>query len=334
MTPAELSDYLRRVAERRLPLSLMIWGPPGIGKSSIVAATADRLNMEFIDLRLSQLAPTDLRGLPVPENGISKWLPPEFLPRAGEGVLFLDEINMAPPAMQGVAQQLILDRRVGSYRVPPGWLIWAAGNRKVDRAMVFDMPSALANRFVHLEVAPDADSFRSWGLANGIAETVLAFLAFRPALAHQIDPKHPAWPSPRSWTMASALLDAGLSIAPAVGEGPAAEYQAFQAVYGDLPELHFIVEGKGGALAFPTETSARYATVVGLLSRATSPEQVVNSLSWLLDKSSGEWPQFFLQDAIRKLREAGTFGDLARRAASNAEIRRFMAENRDLIFEE
>jgi hypothetical protein len=209
MTPGELGGYLARVADQRLPLSLMIWGAPGIGKSSIIAETARIPVLQLIDLRLSQLAPTDLRGLPVPENGVSKWLPPEFLPRDGEGILFLDEINMAPPAMQGVAQQLILDRQVGSYRVPPGWLIWAAGNRKVDRAMVFDMPSALANRFVHLEVEPDPDSFRAWGIENGIAESILAFLAFRPALVHTIDAKHPAWPSPRSWVMANALLQAG-----------------------------------------------------------------------------------------------------------------------------
>jgi MoxR-like ATPase len=69
-------------------------------------------------------------------------------------MLFLDEINMAPPAMQGIAQQLILDRQVGSYRVPEGWFIWAAGNRKSDRAAVFEMPSALANRFIHLDLAP------------------------------------------------------------------------------------------------------------------------------------------------------------------------------------
>ena len=113
MTPTELQTWLAGVAQNRLPLSVMIWGPPGIGKSSIVSQAAAGQDMQILDLRLSQLAPTDLRGLPVPEDGISRWYPPEFLPRDGQGVLFLDEINMAPPAMQGVAQQLILDRRVG-----------------------------------------------------------------------------------------------------------------------------------------------------------------------------------------------------------------------------
>src|SRR5436190_23864530 len=125
MTPQELRTFLDKLVSNHLFLSTMIWGPPGIGKSSIVAQLAAAHGLDFVDVRLSQLAPTDLRGLPVPENGRSKWFPPEFLPDHGHGILFLDELNMAPPAMQGIAQQLILDRRVGSYVVPTGWFIWA-----------------------------------------------------------------------------------------------------------------------------------------------------------------------------------------------------------------
>jgi len=217
MTPQELTPYLSRLVEQRLQLSLMLWGPPGIGKSSIVADVAKQHELQLVDLRLSQLAPTDLRGLPVADNGVSRWFPPEFLPTSGQGILFLDEINMAPPAMQGIAQQLILDRRVGSYRVPEGWFIWAAGNRKSDRAAVFEMPSALANRFIHLDLVPDFDSFKAWGLVAGLSEQVLAFLAFRPTLLHQIDAQRPNWPSPRSWVMAHQLRVAGLAVEPAVG---------------------------------------------------------------------------------------------------------------------
>ena len=165
MNPVELIDFLEKLISKNLNISTMIWGPPGIGKSSIVAAAAEKAGIDFIDLRLSQLAPTDLRGLPVPvhpnkgeEYGISKWYPPEFLPREGKGILFLDELNMAPPVMQGVAQQLILDRKIGSYKVPQGWIILSAGNRKEDRASVFEMPSPLANRFIHLEVEANYES--------------------------------------------------------------------------------------------------------------------------------------------------------------------------------
>ena len=117
MTPKDLQLYLDGLISSEIQQSLMIWGPPGIGKSSIVADIVTRYDFQFVDLRLSQLAPTDLRGLPVAENGLSKWFPPEFLPTGGKGVLFLDEINMAPPAMQGVAQQLI-------YVSNPEWICY------------------------------------------------------------------------------------------------------------------------------------------------------------------------------------------------------------------
>ena len=108
---------------------------------------------------------------------------PISLPQDGKGVLFLDEINMAPPAMQGVAQQLILDRRIGDYVVPEGWYVWAAGNRKIDRAAVFDMPSALANRFLHYEVEPEITAFKDWALRSELSEEIIGFLLFRPNLA-------------------------------------------------------------------------------------------------------------------------------------------------------
>lgn len=333
MSPQELTPYLTTLVEQRLQLSLMLWGPPGIGKSSIVADVARQRGMQLVDLRLSQLAPTDLRGLPVAENGVSRWFPPEFLPTEGRGILFLDEINMAPPAMQGIAQQLILDRQVGSYRVPEGWFIWAAGNRKADRAAVFEMPSALANRFIHLDLAPDLDSFKAWGLRAGVGEQVLAFLAFRPTLLHQIDAQRPAWPSPRSWAMADRLRGAGLSVEPAVGPAAAGEFEAFCCIYGKLPELNAILAGKSKA-AFPDEASARYATVLGLIVRAASADKGVHALAWLVQKAGAEWVQFFATDLFRMFRESGQFGDLARRISAHAALKDFARSMRDLIFSE
>lgn len=332
MTPQELLPYLNRLVEQQLHLSLMLWGPPGIGKSSIVADVAVRNDLQLVDLRLSQLAPTDLRGLPVADEKVSRWLPPEFLPTTGKGILFLDEINMAPPVMQGIAQQLILDRQVGSYKVPDGWFIWAAGNRKSDRAAVFEMPSALANRFIHLDLVADLDSFKAWGMSAGVSEQVLAFLSFRSALLHHIDAQRPAWPSPRSWVMADKLLAAGLSLEPAIGAGASGEFEAFCTVYDKLPDLQKILDGKGMDAKFPAEPSARYATVLGLAFRAETAQHGINGLTWLVKGAGAEWVQFFAIDLFRMLREKGQFGDFARLMSSNADLKEFAKGMRDLIF--
>jgi hypothetical protein len=331
VTPQELVPFLNGVVEKQIDISLMLWGPPGIGKSSIVAEVASSHGFELIDLRLSQLAPTDLRGLPVADGSVSRWLPPEFLPTAGHGVLFLDEINMAPPTMQGIAQQLILDRRVGNYKVPTGWFIWAAGNRKAERAAVFEMPSALANRFIHIDLKPDFESFKIWALRVGFSEQLLAFLAFRPSLLHQPDSHRPAWPSPRSWIMADKLMRAQLSVEPAIGLPVAGELEAFLAVYRELPDLELILAGSADA-CFPTEASARYATVLGLIVRADTAEKGIHALQWLVRHASAEWVQFFASDLFRTLREKALFGDFARLLAKNDDLKEFASNTRDLLF--
>lgn len=331
MTPEALTTYLDALVQHELKLSTMIWGAPGIGKSSIVRQTADRHGLGFIDLRLSQLAPTDLRGLPVAENGASRWYPPEFLPREGAGILFLDELNLAPPAMQGMAQQLILDRRVGSYEVPDGWYIWAAGNRKEDRAAVFDMPAPLANRFLHLEVESDWDSFKAYALAAGLHEQVLAFLAFRPNLLHQLDPQKPAWPSPRSWEMASRLHVAGLDVAPVVGAGTAAEFDTFRQLYQSLPALETILDGRGLDIGFPSEPSARYATTIGLTVRAKTAQRGYHGFEWLVAKAPAEWLQLYAVDLFKQMRALGQMGAFAVFVMKDDKLKSYLTDYQQLL---
>jgi MoxR-like ATPase len=309
----------------------MIWGPPGIGKSSIVAQTAAAHGLACIDLRLSQLAPTDLRGLPVARDGKARWYPPEFLPTEGQGVLFLDEINMAPPTMQGMAQQLILDRKVGSYTVPEGWFIWAAGNREEDRAAVFDMPAPLANRFLHVDVMPSFDDFKAYALSRGIHEHIVAFLSFRPELLHRSDALQPAWPSPRSWEMASQLHTIELDVAVAVGAAAAAEFNAFVALYRQLPELDRIMAGAGDDIDFPEEPSVRYATTVGLTARATSADAGYHALRWLTRVAANEWVQLFAADLFVMLRARGQMRQLRRLIQQDAALGAWIAEHQQLL---
>jgi hypothetical protein len=328
MTPESLSDFLDKLVKHRLMFSTMIWGAPGIGKSSIVAQTAAAHKMEMIDLRLSQLAPTDLRGLPVAdhENGISRWYPPEFLPRTGKGILFLDELNLAPPAMQGMAQQLILDRKVGSYEVPEGWFVWAAGNRKEDRAAVFDMPAPLANRFIHLTVEAHFDSFKFYALENGIHEHILAFLSFRPTLLHKIDPQQPAWPSPRSWMIASRLYRTGLDIAHVVGLGTAAEFTAFLKLYSQLPDVEEILHGNGTHIEFPAEPSQRYALTMALTMRAESLQESYQAFQWIAGNAGHEWIQLFATDLFRQARARNNLGRLAMLVQRDQHLQKMFAD--------
>ena len=283
-----LSIFLNKIITNQMRSSLMIWGAPGIGKSSVVSSVAKNNNYQLIDLRISQLAPTDLRGIPVPKNDKAFWYPPEFLPTEGKGILFLDEINMAPPAVQGIAQQLILDRKVGSYVVPEDWFIWSAGNRKNDYAAVIDMPAPLANRFIHLEVNSTLDEFKEYALLNDIDDRIISFLNFRPKLLHKIDKNSPSWPSPRSWDIANKLLKADLSVDAAVGKGAGSEFRSFCKIYKELPKIEPILNGKDKPI-FPKDISSQYALTCALSVRAKTMKHYKNAFLYLAEKASMEW---------------------------------------------
>lgn len=139
-------EVIKKLARTDLP-PLMPWGPPGIGKSCIVKQVAGELGIGLIDLRLILLNPIDLKGLPAldRENQKAVWYQPKFLPnqeRDGQqGILFLDELPNAPTTVQSAALQLVLDRAIGNYRLPPGWKVIAAGNRAIDRGGTFALIS-------------------------------------------------------------------------------------------------------------------------------------------------------------------------------------------------
>jgi MoxR-like ATPase len=332
MTPNDLKAQLALLISNKISLSTMIWGPPGIGKSSVVAQLASEHGLQFVDVRLSQLAPTDLRGLPVPENGVSRWYPPEFLPREGRGILFLDELNMAPPALQGIAQQLILDRKVGSYTVPDGWFIWAAGNRKEDRASVFDMPTPLGNRFLHFDVGADFESFKAYAIEKKLHEQVIAFLSYRPTLLHKIDIVRPAWPSPRSWEMASRLHQSGIPVACAVGDPTAEEFAAFLSIYEKLTSIDEILAGQARRHTFPDEPSMRYALTVGLSLRPKSKEEALNAFSWLVERTTAEWVQLFIGNVLSHLETINAKGTFILACRDNQRLWGFINEANKLPF--
>lgn len=251
----ELKEQIKISYETKTPM--FIWGGVGIGKSESIKKCAEEIAEEqglefvetntenghfgFLDVRISQLEPSDLRGLPIQdaESGTTKWLIPNWLPKKedSKGIIFFDELNLSPPSIQAVAYQLILDRRVGDYVLPAGWVIISAGNRIEDKCSVFEMSNALCNRFLHSELStPDKDEWSSWAIENGVDNRITAFINFKPSSLNRIDSKlkDKAFPTPRSWAYCSKLIDGRTDIsllkrliASSVGEATAIEFIAF-----------------------------------------------------------------------------------------------------------
>ena len=178
MKASAITNALHTLFAAQQPV--FIWGGPGIGKSAVVRQLARKLAIPLQDVRALLLDPVDLRGLPyLGADGRSKWATPDFLPKDGCGILFLDELNAAPAMVQASCYQLVLDRKLGEYTLPKDWAIVAAGNRDSDRAVTTRMPTPLRNRFVHLEFEVDLQEWSMWAIETGIRPEVIAFLRFR-----------------------------------------------------------------------------------------------------------------------------------------------------------
>lgn len=192
-------------------------GPPGIGKSEMWQQIAEEEGIGFIDVRLAQMDPVDLRGLPHVEGNVAKWARPDFLPtveRDGErGIILFDELGDCGKAMQSAAYQPILNGCVGPHLIPPGWYRAGAGNDMKHRAGAMPMSSALANRFAWIIIEADLDCFIEYGVKAGFHHYVLGFLKFRPNLLHSMEGATlEAFPTPRAWAKVSKVCEAPADI--------------------------------------------------------------------------------------------------------------------------
>lgn len=278
MRPKEVKELLRSIIHYPEAPAIFLWGPPGVGKSSVSRQVTEEEKVGFIDLRLALMDPTDLRGIPVPENGKAKWLPPSALPTQGQGILFLDELNLAPPIVQSSAYQLVLDKRIGEYQLPDGWRIITAGNKAEHGAHVYKMAAPLRNRFVHIDFEINVDDWTDWAIKERLVSEVVEFIRFRPDLLFQFDSKRHenAFPTPRSWEFVSKLMknNNGVSkeiineaIKGTVGDGITVEFQQFLKMKNELPSVDEIFKGKDFV---PDKTDLCCAFVTALVIKAES----------------------------------------------------------------
>ena len=311
-----------------------LWAGPGVGKSSIVGALAKEMGGVSVDLRLSQMQPTDIIGIPfyVPaENNAGeptmRWAPPELLPSEKFAkefpivILFLDEMNSAPPAVQAAAYQLVLDRRSGAYKLPDNVVIIAAGNREGDRGVTYRMPSPLANRFLHFDVKIDFDSWLDWAIDASINSDVIAYLTSFKSELYKFDANSSdkSFPTPRSWEFVSQLLSTDTAETPlpdsekrsligsAVGSGQAVNFMNYLLVGKDLPKPADILSGKIKEIKI-REISAHYQLIVSMLyemrdywhahstpldSYATVGQKKIQQRKWNNDKDHDLWMKMF-----------------------------------------
>jgi hypothetical protein len=285
-------------------LPVLLWGEPGIGKTATLEQLADGLGLPLTTVIASVHEPSDFAGLPVvgddPATQGVPMAPPDWavqLVRAGRGLLFLDELSTAPPAVQAALLRVVLERRVGALRLPPGVRIVAAANPRSSAADGWELSPPLANRFVHLQwtyehevvvrglagtwpraVLPRLDPDLLPAAVARARRAVCGFLEARPTLVHRLPDSEArrggAWPSPRSWDMTLRLIAfataAGVSrevlsmlVRGTVGDGPGLELLAFVDRL-DLPDPETLLADPAAA-NLPHRGDLRQATLDGVV---------------------------------------------------------------------
>lgn len=294
-------ENARRGKKRR---GLFIWGAPGIAKSSVVEQVADELNYKLIDIRLTQMEPTDLRGIPVPfkdeatGRAYVEWAIPQMLPKRGVkedgtpsreaaeitdaygkvydgAIILLDELPNAAPSVQAGSYQLVLDGALGEYVVPDNVIVMAAGNRETDKGATFKMPTPLQNRFTHIEMRVDFEDFQTFALNTQFHQAVVGYLtAFKHELFQfEATSASRGFPTPRSWEMVSDILRGDPNIpetvqmsliAGSVGDGIAVKFLEYRKNAANLPAASDILEGKVTDLKRGADISLMYALTTAL----------------------------------------------------------------------
>lgn len=297
MSTVEVTHALALAVAARTPV--LLWGGPGVGKTSAVAALARSAELPIEVVIASIREPSDFAGLPVVDGGAVRWAPPRWASRlaeAGVGILFLDELTTAPPAVQAALMRVVLERSVGDLHLPEGIAIVAAANPPDVAADGWDLAAPLANRFVHLDWPVSPRAFTE-GLVSGFDTVAIprvdgsvlehadrrrrgaiaAYLSTRPSLVHQL-PKDElaagrAWPSPRTWEMGARLLAhadaagasdavAALLLAGSVGFAPAAEFLSWTNDL-QLPDPEAILADPD-SLVLPDRADRAYAVLASV----------------------------------------------------------------------
>jgi hypothetical protein len=281
--PSQLVKFLQN--QRRSKTTVMIWGAPGIGKSSLVRDYADsiygirngkQVQYRLVDIRLAQMEPTDLRGIPIPvtisdpdlakmagvKEGTTvmvKWASPEMWPTENDAptVIFLDEMNSAQQTIQAAAYQILLDRGIGELRFPEDTIIVAAGNRETDRGVTFSLPTPVRNRVAHVELIFDFEEWRTIATNKNYHALVIGYLSKFTDATDEFDPtsSENAFATPRTWQFVSDSLNAnpdllddpislGIDVASKVGTKHAIPFVAHVKDANRIPAPEDIFTGK------------------------------------------------------------------------------------------
>jgi hypothetical protein len=318
MRPSLLPSALATLYDIRQPFFLE--GPPGVGKSSICKQFAASKNIGvitkrskelkesfgLIDRRASLMDPMETGGFPYVnvQKKKAEYLPFDWLPTSGSGIILFDEFNLAPVMIMNSLLQLIHDRRLHDYELPPGWMCGAAGNRVQDRAGSNRMTSQLRNRFVWISLEVNHADWVKHALENDFAWEVVYYNRWRPEALYQFDPTKDenAFATLRSWEFVSNIIKANPDpsvrfdlLVGSIGRAQATEFEGFCKIAHELPDPKKILKNPDNE-KFPTDPAAQVA-LCGALSRlCKEDESLIDPIARFASRLKKEFAVLLIKD--------------------------------------
>lgn len=313
VTPSGLQNILMALIQRRRPV--MVWGEPGIGKTEIGKLVAKMLSWQYLDIRAPLLDPTDLRGIPrVDEDNFTTFAVPKFFPQDRDPhstLICFDELPNAPRMTQNALYQITLDRRCGEYFLPDHCAVIACGNREEDNSGAERMSTALASRFMHVDLKVSVQEWSEWAIDNDIKVEVIYFIHFMQDYLHKFDPEAEeyAYPCPRTWEFVSQTMDAKMDdrtklvmLRGTVGEQAATHFMNFLKVWKSLPHPDTIINNPKTA-PVPTDPSTLIALCGALYRRAEDDTTFDSIVEWARRIPRKDVAQFLVNSCVQQNKE-------------------------------
>lgn len=209
MKPSEIKQTIKQLFKGARHRPVLIEGPPGVGKTDIVAQAAAEMDVQYQETNLTCHDAGDIK-FPIVKDGNVTWRNSLFPEGDFNGICNIDEIGQADIPVMKATCQVVLSRRIGQSIIAPGAMFVGCTNRQKDRAGANRIITPLLSRFIRLPIDVSLSDWTEWANGNGIDHRIISFLQWKPSLLHQFDPDktEEQFPCPRTWHIASDAMGA------------------------------------------------------------------------------------------------------------------------------
>lgn len=183
---------------------LLLIGPPGIGKTQIMAQIAKECKIGLVSYTITHHTRQSAVGLPYIKEeefdgktySITEYTMSEIIASIyqkmketglKEGILFIDEINCVSETLAPTMLQFLQNKTFGNQKVPEGWIIVAAGNPPEYNKSVREFDMVTLDRVRYINVEANYHIWKEYALSKHLHPMILSYLELKPSQFYRIE---------------------------------------------------------------------------------------------------------------------------------------------------